>query len=207
MKHPDPGTWSDFVRGLASPGDRSALGAHLGSCDACRRTMVQLEHVAAVAQVDRRLVPPAHLVRWARALFSTPRPDTATAPLLGRLVYDSLAAPAADGLRSDARISRHVLFEAGTFALDLRLEYERGLSRVTLTGQLLDRQAPDRRFTDVAVQLARGRTEVASAPCNRFGEFQVTYEPTGRMRLYVVEGGRRRRVEVALNGLHDSAHG
>lgn len=207
MTHHDLGAWSDFVRGLVSTEARSAMLAHLNTCDACRRAVAQLKQVAAVAQADRMLTPPAHLLRWGRALFSTPRPAGARALLRARLVYDSLAAPAPNGLRSVARISRHALYEAGTFALDLRLEYERGSSRVTLTGQLLDRQAPDRRFTNVVVQLARGRTEVARTSCNRFGEFQVAYEPARRMRLYVVDGGRRRRVEVALNGLHDNAHG
>lgn len=207
MNHHDLGAWSDFVRGLVPSEDRPAMLAHLEVCAACRRTAAQLKQVADLADADRTLDPPVHLVRWARALFTTPRPAEGAAPLLARLVYDSWAAPATTGVRSGPHISRHALYEAGTFALDLRLEYQPGSSRVTLTGQLLDRQAPDRRVTDVVVQLERGRTEVAKTSCNQFGEFQLAYEPGPRMRLYVVEAGRRRRVELALNGLHDTAHG
>jgi len=165
--------------------------------------------VTATARHDRELEPPDHLLRWARALFATRSQEPGSAPLrlVARLVHDSMAAPELSGIRAQSRISRHLLYEAGAFGLDLRLEYERGSSRVTLVGQLLDRQQPERSLTDVSVQLVRGRTQVSRAQCNQFGEFQLEYEPQGRLRLSVNEQRRRQRVEVSLNGLHGDQPG
>jgi hypothetical protein len=202
MPHYDTGEWSDFVRGLVPTSKATAMRDHLTGCDACRRSAELLGHVAATARVDRELAPPDHLVHWARALFSTQAREPARVAhrLIARLVFDSFAAPERAGVRAHGRISRHLLYEAGTFGLDLQLEYERGTPRVTLVGQILDREHPGRSLSGVSVQIVRGRTEVARTACNRFGEFQVQYEPDGRLRLYVVER-RRSRVEVSLTGL------
>lgn len=212
MPHFDSGDWSDFVRGLVQGAQGLQMEVHLASCAACQRTASLLRHVTATARADRELEPPEPLTRWANALFSTHRSGAvpvARAPrtLLARLVFDSLAAPETAGVRTQGRISRHLLYEAGAFRLDLQLEYERGSTRVTLVGQVLDREHPDRSLSDVSIQLVRGRAEVVRAHCNRFGEFQIDYEPNGRLRLYVMERGRSRRVEVSLNGLHgDQPH-
>jgi hypothetical protein len=203
MPHYDTAEWSDFVRGLIRGPKVAAMEAHLIGCEACRRSAGLLRQVASTARVERELAPPDHLVQWARALFTTRAQESAPVPrrLIARLVFDSIAAPELAGVRAQGGISRHLLYEAGTFGLDLRLEYERGTPRVTLVGQILDREHPERSLSDVSIQIVRGRKEVARTLCNRFGEFQVEYEPDGRLRLYVIEQRRSRRVEVSLNGL------
>lgn len=203
MPHYDTADWSDFVRGLIHGAKAAAMATHEQACATCRRSADRLRQVAATARADRELSPPDALVRWASALFSTqsPGPVRARQLVIARLVYDSLAAPELHGVRTQNRISRHLLYEAGAFSLDLRVEYERGSSRVTLAGQLLDRERPERSLSDVSIQLVRGRTAIVRTRCNRFGEFQIEYEPDGRLRLYVVERHRSRRVEVSLNGL------
>lgn len=209
MSHYDAGEWSDFVRGLVPAARAAEMEAHLAGCGACRRTVDLFGHVVVTARRDREQDPPAHLVRWARALFSTG--ERAAAPsrgrLVARLVYDSFAAPELSGVRAQSRISRHLLYEAGSFGLDLRVEHERGSPSVTLVGQILDREQPERSLSGVSVQLVRGRTAVSRAQCNRFGEFQIEYEPHGRLRLYVSEEHRRQRVEVSLNGLQRDQRG
>jgi hypothetical protein len=207
MPHFDAGDWSDFARGLIDGPRAGEMESHLNTCVACQRTANLFRQVAVTARRDRELSPPDHLVRWARALFSTGDAAHASGRLIAHLVYDSLAAPELAGVRAQSRISRHLLYEAGPFGLDLRLEYERGSSRVTLVGQLLDREQPQRSLSDVSVQLVRGRTQVSRARCNQFGEFQLEYEPQGRLRLYVSEQHRRQRVEVSLNGLHSDQPG
>jgi hypothetical protein len=211
MPHYDTAEWTDFVRGLIGDPKAGEMESHLASCVACHRAVGVLREVLEVAQVDRRLEPPDHLVRWARALFSSERAVASARgarPFIAQLVYDSLAAPELAGMRAQHRISRHLLYEAGVFGLDLRLEYQRGSPRVTLVGQILDRQRPERSMSDVSVQLVRGRTEIGRGACNRFGEFQVDFEPDGRLRLYVMEGSRSRRIGVSLNGLQsEQPHG
>jgi hypothetical protein len=209
MPHYDAGEWSDFVRGLIPGPKGGKMEAHLVTCTACQRTASLFRQVAVTARRDRQLDPPDHLVRWARTVFSTRDHAPAHAPgrLIAGLVYDSLAAPELAGVRAQSRISRHLLYEAGAFGLDLRLEYERGSPRVTLVGQILDRDHPERSLIGVSVQLVRGRTQVSRAQCNRFGEFQIEYEPHGRLRLYVSDEHRRQRVEVSLNGLQSHQSG
>lgn len=209
MPHYDAGDWSDFVRGLIPGFKAEEMEAHLAACTGCQRTVRVFRQVAVTARHDREQNPPDHLMRWARAVFASGdhAPESPSGRVVARLVYDSLAAPGLAGVRAQSRISRHLLYEAGTFGLDLRLEYERGSSRVTLVGQLLDREQPERSLTGVSVQLVRGRTPVSRAHCNRFGEFQLEYEPYGRLRLYVSEEHRRQRVEVSLNGLQSGQSG
>lgn len=208
MPHYDAGEWSDFVRGLIQGPKVAAMEAHLIRCAVCRRSENLLRQVASTAHVDRELALPDDLVQWASALFPTRAQESSPAPhrAVARLVFDSFAAPELAGVRAQGRIGRHLLYEAGTFGLDLRLEYERGSPRVTLVGQLLDRQHPERSLSDVSIQIVRGRTELARTLCNRFGEFQIEYEPDGRLRLYVIEQRRSRRVEVSLNGLESDQH-
>jgi hypothetical protein len=206
MSHFDSGDWSDFVRGLVKDALAREMEMHRANCAACQRTANLLHHVAATGRADRELEPPKQLMRWANALFSTHAAEPVPVPrkaktLLARLVFDSQLAPELAGVRARGGIGRHLLYEAGVFRLDLQLEHERGSPHVTLVGQILDREHPERSLSAASIQLVRGQTVVARTRCNRFGEFQIQYEPNGRLRLYVTERRRNRRVVLSLNGL------
>ncbi len=97
------------------------------------------------------------------------------------------------------RLSHQALYRAGDFSLDLRLEHEYGSRHVSLVGQLANPKQPLEKVANVPVILTSGKEILARAITNRFGEFQMEYEPKNRMRLYAAvaaDGGKR--IEVPL---------
>ena len=199
MKHFDISEWADLALGTVTAGNRAAMEAHLSSgCVLCRSALDFVQRVSAVAQAARRFEPPADVVRWAMAISAMQRPPkTSLVRLIGRLVYDSFSAPVS-GMRAEDRASRHALYEAGNFCLDLRLEHERESGLVTLVGQVTDREAPDRPMAGAPALLTARKAIVAHAACNRFGEFQMEYPPAPHLRLCVAVDQAGKRIEIPL---------
>ena len=126
MKHFDIWQWADYVRGLADDTHRSAMDAHLSSgCARCARTASTFRSMAAIADGEAGREPPEHAIRYAQAVYSLFRPATTSFPrLLARLVHDSLREPLPAGIRAQARLSRHALYEAGSYYLDLQVDMQ-----------------------------------------------------------------------------------
>jgi len=114
-----------------------------------------------------------------------------------RLLYDSFREPLPAGLRTQQRLSRQYLYQAGDYSLDLRLENERGSPRVALVGQIQNRKQPGKRLGSVPVQLLSGKQVLAQATSNSLGEFQMEYEPSKHLRLYVPVRQAGKRVDVS----------
>lgn len=210
MGHFDASQWADLVRGLVDEKQRSAMEAHISAgCAKCRRTMEFMTQLAAVAVGEAAYQPPEYAVHNARAIYALQEPEKVCIlpRIIGRLVYDSFREPLPAGLRARHGLARHALYEAGDYSVDLRLEYERGTSKVTLVGQIADRENPGNPMADLPVFLVSGKKIVARAYSNEFGEFQAQYEPRRRLRLYVHssrESGKR--IDVALPGPADDNH-
>jgi hypothetical protein len=202
MKHFNIWQWADYARGLADDGDRSAMDAHLASgCARCARTAGTFRSVTAVAGGEGGCEPPEHAIRYAQAIYSLFRPETTSLPrLLARLVHDSMREPLPAGIRAQSRLSRHALFEAGSYYLDLQLELQRPSGPVTLVGQLADRHNPAA-HSAVPVWLMQQKSVVASTLCDRFGEFQLEYTPSRDLRLCVPLREMNKRLEIPLNRL------
>ena len=111
------------------------------------------------------------------------------------------AKPLPAGLRTQQRLSRQTLYQAGDYSLDLRLENERGTSRVALVGQIQNRKQPGKRLGSVPVLLVSGKKILAHAVSNSLGEFQMEYAPQKHQRLYVPVHRSGKRVRVFLNKL------
>ncbi len=186
MKHFEISHWTDFARGVAADADRAAMDAHLASgCPRCQATLALVQRVVAVA--GRAIeAPPADVVRWAKAISLVHKPlKSPRFRLIPRLVYDSFAAAAPAGLRGEDTISHQALYEAENFVIDLRLEHEQGRPVVTLVGQVSDRRDPGRVMPSAPVLLMSKANVVSYAVSNRFGEFQMEYEPAAHLRLRV----------------------
>jgi hypothetical protein len=203
MKHFSIWQWADFVRGLGETVPRAAMAAHLSSgCRRCEQLVSALHDVAVTARGEADYDPPDHAMRHAQAIFSLYRPEKISFPrMVARLVHDSLRAPLPAGMRSQDRLSRHALYEAGSYYLDLQLEHQPRSGLVTLIGQLADRNKPATSTADVPVWLMQRKALVASALCNRFGEFQLEYESARDLRLQVPLPAASKRLEVSLNRL------
>jgi len=203
MKHFSIWQWTDYVRVLGDEGARSAMEAHLSSgCARCQRTVNVLRRVAATARGEADYEPPAYAIRYAQAIYSLSRPEiVGFSRLVARLVHDSFREPLPAGMRAQDRLSRHALYEAGSYCLDLQLEQQLASGLVTLIGQLADRNKPAASTAEVPVWLMERKSLVASTLCNPFGEFQLEYAPTRDLRLCVPLRAARKRLEVSLDRL------
>ena len=208
MKHFSIWQLADYVRVLGDDVARSAMEAHLSSgCARCQRTVNVLGGVAATARGQGDYEPPAHAIRYAQAIYSLFRPERFSFPrLVARLVHDSLRQPLlagmrAQGMRGEDRPSRHALYEAGSYCLDLQLDQQLASGLVTLIGQLADRNKPAASSADVPVWLMERKSLVASTLCNAFGEFQFEYTPARDLRLHVPLRAAGKRLEVSLDRL------
>lgn len=203
MKHFSIWQWTDYVRYLGDDVARSAMDAHLSSgCARCQRTVDVLRAVAATAPNEASYEPPEHAIRYAKAIYSLSGPEKTSLPrLIARLVHDSTRAPLPAGMRSQNRPSRHALYEAGSYSLDLQLEQQLASGLVMLIGQLADRQKPATSTADVPIWLMDRKKLVTSTLCNPFGEFQLEYAPVRDLRLHVPLRAAGKRLEVPLDRL------
>lgn len=200
MKHFNIEQWADFSRGLDRDIDRSAMETHLAvGCERCSHLVKMFGSMAAAARADAAYEPPASALRLARAIYQIPKPQR----MLARLVFDTFREPLQAGVRAQDRQTRHALYEAGGYCVDLRLDQPRPNDMATLVGQLADRDHPGVDADDVRVELKTRKEILASANCNRFGEFQLEYRPAPALRLDVILGSSGKRLELPLGGLTD----
>jgi len=203
MKHFSIWQWTDFARGLVESGTaRSAMETHLSSCRRCERLVNVLRAVAVTARADAAYEPPERAIRYAQAIYSLYGPEKVSLPrLLARLVYDTGRAPLPVGMRSQSRLSRHLLYEAGSYSLDMQLEPQPRSGLVSLTGQLVDRNKPATSTSELPVFLMDRKRVMSSTLSNRLGEFHLEYVPARHVRLQVPIPGARKRLEVSLSQL------
>src|SRR5947209_15872908 len=161
MKHFDIDKWTDFIRGLVEDSARVAMERHLASgCRKCRHTADLLHKAAVAAHRDSKVQVLEYAVRSARAIFILQLPEKVRllcrAP--ARFLYDSFREPLPAGVRTQQRLSRQALYQAGDYSLNLRLENERGSSRVALVGQIQNHKQLGKRLGRVvAVLLHAGK--------------------------------------------------
>jgi hypothetical protein len=93
-------------------------------------------------------------------------------------------------VRASNSVTRHVLYRAGDFFIDLRIDREHGAPRVSIVGQVARRDAPGGTMplAPVSVLLLDRRTVVARAPVNAFGEFHFDYDAHAQVRLRILVG-------------------
>ena len=204
MKHFTVWQLTDLARGLIEAGPaRSAMETHLLGCPRCERIVNLLRRVTATAHAEAGFEPPEHTIRYAQAIYSLYGPEKISFPrLIARLVYDSGRAPLLAGMRSQNRLSRHALYEAGSYCLDVQLEQQPGSGLVSLTGQLADRSKPPTSTADLPVRLMERKSLITSTLSNRLGEFRLEYAPARNLRLQLPLPAARKRLEVSLSQLY-----
>jgi hypothetical protein len=208
MKHYSLEQWTDFIRGVTDQDTRADMTAHLAAgCSRCSRTADTLRRVADILAGEAKYQVPDSAVRCARAIFANQRPQAMRKPRLAlRLVYDSLREPLPVGIRARDQLTRRALYQAGGFFLDLRLEHEPGSPTLNLVGQLANRDMPALSSSGVLVLLTAGNdVVVARTLTNRFGEFQMEYEPSPNLRLFLPLDAAGGRIELPLSRMSAQA--
>jgi hypothetical protein len=199
---------ADFVRGVAGTARRRQIEAHLATgCARCVRSVAIIANIAATAREEARWEPPAAVMARAMDIFAIParRVEPLLHRLVPRIVFDSLREPQPAGVRASNSVTRHVLYRAGDFFIDLRIDEEQGARRVSIVGQVspCDRSGGDA-LDAVSVLLIDRRNVLNQAPVNRFGEFHFDYDVHVQPRLRILFG-EQTGLDVPLARLLKSA--
>ena len=185
MKHLSHPELTDFARDVKTSRLQKADG-HLAHCTKCRKDLATWRGLCQVAGRAREQAPDT-AVRAVKGAFALHRPRKhSRLQRFATLLFDSLLAPAPEGVRA-ATVSmggsvRQMLFRSGSVVVDLRLT-QTGAGQVILVGQVLNLSRESIGSPAVRVLLERGRTTLAAAVANEFGEFVLEYVEKDDLRL------------------------
>ncbi len=111
--------------------------------------------------------------------------------------FDSFLQPVLEGVRSLSIGTRHMLYRADPFQIDLLIESQVGGRSVVVTGQLLDLRHPEIVGHNPQVTLSNLRGRVVQVTTNQFGEFCQEIENTGNLELKF-HGANHKPVVISL---------
>ena len=120
------------------------------------------------------------------------RPDS-----FAELLFDSFLQPVLEGVRSLSIGTRHMLYRADPFQIDLLIEPQVGGRSVVVTGQLLDLRHLEIVGHNLQVTLSNLRGRVVQTTTNQFGEFCQEIENTGSLELKF-HGANHKPVVISL---------
>lgn len=195
MKHFSDEFWLDFARRLLPPAQHGLMQRHLDQgCERCKRLCKMWEAVADVIGRESHYQPPEQDVRMVKSVYATSRP-TQLVPKLAKiipLVFDSFLDTSAAAVRGRYIPSpaRHLLHQAGPWAVDLRLQGEGG-RRMSIAGQVLRSGRKPAEALAVDVILLRGDTLLAETSTNPFGEFHLECQYEKNLNMYLDIPGRQ----------------
>ena len=197
--HYEPGEWVDFVRALVDKKTHEKMQAHLDTgCQECGNFAGFFSDVVRRAAVDAAYRIPDYAMGNLRAVYALERPkEVRLLPRkVARLVYDSFREPLLAGVRSQQHAAHQLMYVAGPYTVDLRLEQERGSPHVRLIGQIANRESATG-VPEVPVFLLSRNLVVGKAATNNFGEFAMEYPPGRGLRLFAPIPGEN-HIEVRL---------
>jgi len=184
MKHFTIEDEIDFVNEVLPATRKLTLEEHLKGCKRCTKAVSQWRQVRESAAADANYQLSAEALRIAKAAFAglqlALRGETDSSI---EVVFDSLLQPSVEGFRSAAGSTRHVLYRADPFQIDLQIELQPGDKQVVVTGQLLGSRDPQIVGRDVALILANMHGGVVRTVTNQFGEFRAEIENSGDLSL------------------------
>ncbi len=186
MSHFTTEDWADFARGLASADQKTAMQMHLDKgCGKCAGVLRLWQEILVLAARESSYQPPESAVRNIKASYVLEgnRKALPRGAQIAKLIFDSFRQPLPEGIRNIGPRARQLLYRAGKFAIDLRLDS--GPDRASLVGQVMDSTRPDQGVADVPVTLFKSRTRVLKTVTNRLGEFHFELEDPNGLRVWI----------------------
>jgi hypothetical protein len=194
--------WVDFVRDVVDEAKKKEMQNHLDSgCKPCTQELSIWQRLQQVARRETGYSPSSGAVRTVNAAFGNNRARAAGHAKSGiaKVLFDSFRSPLLAGVRSAGKDSQQLLYGAGSYRIDVRIEPQMDSDKVVLVGQVLNSADPDERLADVSVTLSKGKKVLAKSTTSEFGEFQIECELDAGYRLVVMLPGN---AEVALPLIH-----
>jgi len=185
MQHFSLQQWVDLARDVTGEDKKAAMQAHLETgCKQCTNAFSTWARVREIAGREGSYQPPESAVRTVKGMGAIHiRPTKSPTSSVAHLLFDSLQAPAAAGVRSSSTIARQLLYGVGAYRIDVRMEPQMDSDRVSLVGQILNSADPGKHADDVPVVLLKGRKVLAESQTNAFGEFHLECDLETRLQL------------------------
>jgi hypothetical protein len=175
----------DFVNQVIPASQKRAMEEHRKNCRRCSKAVSQLQRVRECAAAEPNYQPPQETVRNTRSAFAALelalRGKTRGASI--EVLFDSFLQPALGRVRSAGGATRHVLYRADPFQIDVQIELQPGEERLVVTGQLVGSRDPQIVGRNLAVILANMRGRIVRTATNQFGEFRTEIENSGDLEL------------------------
>jgi hypothetical protein len=192
MRHYSLEKWVDFARNVIGEDERIEMQSHLqAGCVDCSKELSMWQRFHQVAGRESVFSPPAGAVRTVKAAFanrSVGRARQANSQVAS-LLFDSFRSPLLAGVRSSESSSQQLLYGAGDYRIDVRIEPQIDSEKVVLIGQVLNSADPDERMSELPVNLLKGSKLLAESITTEFGEFQIECQLEGSLRLVVLLRG------------------
>lgn len=188
MRHYNLGEWADFARDVIEGQRRTEMVSHLESgCMSCSAVVSLWQHIHKIARRDLALEPPESAVRNSKATFafhmaSKSRPNRA---LGAKLLLDSFLRPQFAGVRSSELTARQLLYGAGDYHIDIRLEPQQDSDKVALVGQVLNAADVENYIDQAPVILFQAGRVRAESLTNCLGEFRLECELDSGLQLRI----------------------
>jgi len=179
MSHYTSEQWIDFARGLSPESEVAGMRHHLDLCAKCSRTALPFESAARLAASDRRFVPPAPLVATVERIFAPVKAENTHDSVLrlrrlaATLQWDSFGSALPEGVRSVGANSRHIVYLAGRYSVDLVVDTDAESETVTVTGQVANEAEPGRMPGILKPVLVSGVDFIFSTKSTKWGEFSM----------------------------------
>jgi hypothetical protein len=104
---------------------------------------------------------------------------------IAQLLFDSLASPQLQGMRSAGPSFRQLLYGTDDYRVDLQIEPQENSEKMALVGQILNARFPGETVSAAPVTVVKGQKVRALSATNRFGEFRVECEVERGLQLRV----------------------
>ena len=178
MKCPGFARLVDYLDGRLGVTDGSRIAQHLEEgCSSCGPTRQWYERTLSIVAADDSCEPPPWVLKRALRIFDAQRERPRIFERIGRavasLVFDSVALPALEGVRSTESANRQLLYRAGDYSIDLQIGSADQM-HADVAGQVLREREVS--FDSVAlcqVDLMRGEERLVTTATNQVGEFTI----------------------------------
>lgn len=183
MRHFTLEKWVDFARNTLEQKTKAEMQAHLDTgCETCDEILSLWKRVQLVSTRERAYEPPASTLRIVKSILPGLSKPSGKRAILD-LLFDSQFAPALAGVRSTTSTARQLLYAAGAYRIDLRMEPQLDTEKVSVMGQILNSADPTQMIPTMPVTLIRNNKTINSTETGDFGEFELECRLTAHLQL------------------------
>jgi hypothetical protein len=192
MQHYSLEDWADFARNVAGDEKKITMQSHLETgCKPCTKVHALWQRVNQTGQRESAYEPPETAVSTVKglgAIHAIAKPRKASSKL-AELLFDSFSSPLQAGVRSSTSADRQVLYGAGDYRIDMRMEPQTDSEKVAIVGQVLNAINPAEQSASAPIILFKGNRIVSTSQTNSFGEFHLECELAEDLKLHFVFPG------------------